>query len=55
MDSTLEILLETYAEGVLSGLQDAFHKPILNFRRDLYPSLARLDLQIPGIGMHYAV
>ena len=54
MNSTLQELLDAHAEGVLSGLQEAFDIPIFNFRRDLYPPLCILDSQIPGIGMQYA-
>ncbi len=55
MNPIFQDILEDYAGGVLSGLQEAFEMPILNFRRDLYPSLSLLDSQIPGIGMQYAV
>ncbi len=48
-------MLEDYTDDVLDGLQEAFERPILNFRRDLYPSLSLLDSRIPGIGMQYAV
>ena len=54
MNSVLENLLETHAYGVFSGLQKALDTPVLNFKRDLYPSLAALDSEIPGIGMQYA-
>ena len=55
MNSVLQSILETYAEGVFSGLEEAFDRPVLNFHRDLYPLLSLLDSRIPGIGMHYAV
>ena len=55
MNFTLQYLLEIHATGVLSGLQEVFKRPVLNFRRDLYPSLCLLDSQIPGIGMQYAI
>ena len=55
LNSVLQSILETYAEGVFSGLEEAFDRPVLNFRRDLYPLLSLLDSRIPGIGMHYAV
>lgn len=55
MNPVLQDILEDYADGVLNGLQEAFERPVLNFRRDLYPSLSLLDSQIPGIGMQYAV
>ena len=55
MNPVLQGILVDYADGMLEGLQEAFAKPVLNFRRDLYPSLSLLDSQIPGIGMQYAV
>ena len=54
MNSVLERLLETHAPGVSSGLQKAFDTRVLDFKRDLYPLLAALDSEIPGIGMQYA-
>ena len=55
MNPILQDILEDYTDGVFSGLQEAFEKPVLNFRRDLYTSLSLLDSQILGIGMQHAV
>ena len=55
VNSVLQSILETYAEGVFSGLDEAFDRPVLNFRRDLYPLLSGLDSRIPSISMQYAI
>ena len=55
MNPVLQTILEDYADGVLGGLEEAFERPVLNFRRDLYPTLSLLDTKIPGIGMQFAV
>ena len=54
MDSELQALIETHTNDLLDGMRKAFLQPVRSFRRDLYPILADLDSQIPGIGMQYA-
>ena len=54
MDSELQDLIEAHTNGLLEALRTVFLQPVRNFQHDLFPILADLDSQIPGIGMQYA-
>ncbi len=40
---------------LLTQLDDALKLRVTNFKRDLFPSLEKIDLEIPGAGLQYVI
>ena len=47
--------LETNSQGLADRLTRALQEPIFGFKKDLYPRLCEIDMEIPGIGTQYAL
>jgi hypothetical protein len=55
VDQQIKALLYNCLPKLAPHIELEVDKPILNFRDDSYIRLARIDANIPGVGMHFVV
>lgn len=55
MHSTIREIIEAYDPSLLVQLDNALKLRVTNFKRDLFPSLEKIDTAIPGAGFQYVI
>jgi hypothetical protein len=48
-------IISDYNPAILNKLDDALELKVTNFKRDLFPSLEKIDREIPGAGFQYVL
>lgn len=55
MNSAIREIIFNYNPALLVQLDNALELQVTNFKRDLFPDLEKIDVEIPGAGFQYVI